>query len=250
MIRRPYKNKPFVNPQDFPIDDFFNNKNLQGGKANLTLRSNNCSYFDDILDGPTLDFLMTELTERYWIPVGVDGFKENHKEGDKIGSYRLSLYSENLANYIWERVSSYYDHIEFLGDMANNENDGHTDWKAIGVNPLFRFIKYTDNGTLIPHYDSPYVKNTQTRTLKSFVIYLTSGEDGGTRFLVDPQNGLKVEDRDFSDQFFTPKDNDVLQTARQKQNSGVIFDHRILHDSEPNKNEKIIIRTDIVYEKV
>jgi hypothetical protein len=126
----------------------------------------------------------------------------------------------------------------------------HERWVPIGVNPLFRFIQYKEDGVLVPHYDAPYQESDDIQTVKSLVIYLTENHYGGeTRFLKDHQESLPLKERDFSDQFYTPEDKDVLYKIKPEVGRAIAFDHRRLHDSALSKEPKIIMRTDIVYRK-
>jgi hypothetical protein len=85
------------------------------------------------------------------------------------------------------------------------------------------------------------------------VIYLTDNDHGATRFIRDPQSGKSMFDMDFSDWDRSGLDEEVLQRSPPKAGTGLYFPHRLLHDSEPlaaGDPEKIIIRTDILFEKV
>ncbi len=206
----------------------------------------------NIFSKEELIFLTNHIkNEIKWIPVGIDGILRNYKEGDKIGSYRASFYEEKLANSIWLRIKKLFPEIRKMKDNTPTNWDNSYFWQPIGVNPLFRLIKYKENCKLIPHYDDSYIKNNDIRTLSSFIIYLTTNETGKTRFLKDKQINLDLKDRNYKDQFFTPTKNDILKNYRAIKNTGLIFDHRLLHDSEELINEeKVIIRTDILYRRL
>ncbi len=55
---------------------------------------------------------------------------------------------------------------------------------------------------------------------------------------------------DFSDQFFSPEQPDIVYSVKPESGKAIVFDHRRLHDSALSSEEKIIMRTDIVYRKV
>ena len=85
-------------------------------------------------------------------------------------------------------------------------------WRPIAISPLLRFIKYTNNGCLLPHYDLPsYVYPDGSKTMLSLVIYLDNSIGGETQFILDPQRDLKA---------LCPKDigsiilNNLLQTYK------------------------------------
>ena len=85
----------------------------------------------------------------------------------------------------------------------------------------------------------------------SFVIYLSSndGTGGKTRIIKDPQVKLALNEREYSDWTRCAKENEVLWSNKPKEGDALIFDHRILHDSEQSSEEKIIIRTDVIFER-
>lgn len=206
----------------------------------------------NIFSQEELIFLTNHIENKIkWIPVGIDGILKNYKEGDKIGSYRASFYEEKLADCIWLRIKKAFPDIREMKDNTPTNWDNSYFWKPIGVNPLFRLIKYKEKCKLIPHYDDSYIKDNDTRTLSSFIIYLTTNKTGKTRFLKDKQINLNLKDRNYQDQFFTPKKKSILKDYKATRNWGLIFDHRLLHDSEELINEeKIIIRTDILYRRL
>ena len=76
-------NKPFVNPVDSSnmLDD------------SHTVSSCEFIQIPDLLSRNEVEKVTNFIFNQYCIPVGLDGIKENYKEGDRIGSYRLSLYN-------------------------------------------------------------------------------------------------------------------------------------------------------------
>ena len=87
------------------------------------------------------------------------------------------------------------------------------------------------------------------------VLYLgkTPGAEGGaTRFLYDSQDGLAYDRKDFSDWTRQATDDDIALRVDGQAGEMLVFDHRLLHDSEilTGRGTKTIIRTDIIYERV
>lgn len=217
-------NKPFVNPVE--------TTNLLDEKKKV---SPSCFIqIPDLLSREEVSRLLNFIKEQHWVPVGLDGIKENFKTGDAVGSYRLSIYHEEMAKNLWRRLESIKDKL--LDD----------EWIPVGVNPLFRVIIYKEGGELIPHYDAPYIQDNTTMTRQSMVIYLTDNNEGTTDFLKDDQDGL-IE-KDYSDR---PNYQGKLITRFMPvSGSSLIFNHRLLHSVEPlSKEDKIIIRTDIIYKR-
>ena len=200
-----------------------------------------------------VNHLNHELNTHAWIPVGIDGIKAHYKEGDTIGSYRLSCYEEALAQSLWMRLQPLLPTVRQFNEQAMTDWDQHESWEPIGINPLFRFIRYTQSGLLIPHYDGPYIQDEDVRSLSTLVLYLTDNHNGGgTRFLKDSQAHLPESQRNYADWTREATEKEVSFIIEPAKGDALIFDHRVLHDSERiNENRiKTIIRTDIMYRKV
>jgi hypothetical protein len=186
-----------------------------------------------------------------WQAAGLDGFA--NKPFEKVGSYRLSTMNNALAELLWSRLERHIPNVRIMDECTPTDHEGHYAWKAVGVSPLFRFIRYKRDGQLVGHYDATYKESDTRRTLMSVVIYLTPNERGATRFLIDPQAGRPMELMDFSDWDRAGNLNEILFRVAPEIGHALVFDHRLLHDSEPlgeDDPEKIIIRTDIMFEKV
>ena len=211
--------------------------------------------FERLLCRTEVDVLRAGLPDlSTWTPVGVDGYLSNYKAGDAIGSWRASVYSEELAEIIYKRIQPALPPLRVLHDHDQTDHEGHPVWRPIGVNPLLRFIAYTKGGLLVPHYDGPYVCDDRKRTLMTLVIYLSDAapDDGGaTRFIRDPQAGVQVDARDLGDWAAPAKPEDVRFELVPAAGTGMIWDHRILHDSSPIATDsvKMILRTDVVFER-
>lgn len=239
------KSKSFINQQTINFDVF---GNLVSDSVSCTLE-HDVQVFDSLFNRSSAESLLSNVLAREWQPVGIDGVLKNYTVGDKIGNYRLSVYSQELANIIWGTISSFFQE-RILTEYSMIEWRGHERWMPIGVNPLFRFIQYKEDGVLVPHYDAPYQERDDIQTVKSLVIYLTENHYGGeTRFLKDHQESLPLKERDFSDQFYTPENKDIVYKVKPEVGRAIAFDHRRLHDSALSKEPKIIMRTDIVYRK-
>ena len=238
-------NKDFVNQQDINSDIF---DGLMSNSVSCFI-DNDLQVFNDLFSQHGIKLLMDNILNKEWQPVGIDGILKNYKRGDKIGNYRLSVYSQELADIIWSKICPFFQE-RILTEYSMIEWRDHERWEPVGINPLFRFIQYKEDGFLVPHYDAPYQENDETQTVKSLVVYLTENESGGeTRFLKDKQEKLPLKERDFSDQFFTPDDSDVTYKVKPQVGRAIAFDHRRLHDSASSKESKVIMRTDIVYRK-
>lgn len=255
--------KGFVNEQDFteetksiisktkPVTiDFsmydISNKNE---KAETVLYSLN-----NFIPEKMLNAIKDEINTMNWVAVGENGMLKDYKEGDKIGSKRLSIYSEELSEYMTNYLKDIYPKTVEYNDYSQTEIDNHYSWKFEGVNPLMRFIKYENDGKLIPHYDWSYVQDDENRTLVTLLIYLESDCKGGyTRFIKDEQKHLKLVDRDLKDwENFIPDVSELIDYEYIGQDgSAILFEHGVLHDSsELKEGTKIVLRTDLMFSKV
>ncbi len=207
--------------------------------------------FSGLLAESERRFLLDAASAHGYKPVGIDGFVKNYKEGDKIGSFRASVFSPELARMLWSRISPHIANPRVWGGEPCTDIDGNAVWRPIGISPLFRYIRYTSGGLLVPHYDAPFSYDGSQRTLMSLVLYLADqGISGGdTRFIRDAQAAEPFAERDFNDWTRFAKDDEILFTVAPKAGDAVCFDHRILHDSSEisGQGEKVILRTDIVF---
>jgi len=186
-----------------------------------------------------------------WLAVGLDGFA-NEQVPDKVGNYRLSNWNPELANILWKRIQVFLPFERIMDAWTPTDHEGHYNWRPVGVSPLLRFIRYKEGGQLVGHYDAAYRESDSRRTLMSLVIYLTTNACGATRFLRDPQIGKRMDEMDFNDWDRAGRDDEVILLNKPSNGDAILFDHRLLHDGEPlglNDPEKVIIRTDIVFEK-
>jgi hypothetical protein len=210
---------------------------------------------DGVLTAPEVEALLEELAAHEWQPVGLDGIASHHKEGEQVGSWRATVDSEGLAAALWARLEpSCGGRLDLTGSNTTDHGD-HPLWEPVGLNPRLRLIRYEQGGLLVPHYDAPYGDGEDEITLRTVVLYLgISGEatGGATRFLHDPSLALPYEERDFSDWERLAREDEVRERVSGTGGQALVFDHRLLHDSEPLRGAgtKTIIRTDIAYRRV
>lgn len=224
----------------------------------LTVKAIN--YSNEKKDEVTIVSNIFSLKERNnvvdWIKDNSEKLVKTNQYGytygqEKTGSSRLSFYDENWAQIIFERImlSGSLNPI-FNEKNANTNSKNDEQWRAIGLNPLFRVMKYNEEDVLYPHYDDSFYQSDIRRSLKTVILVVKSADIGGaTRFIKDEQLVLPFEKRDFSDKKQIAQNEQVL-ISFNKEGSALIFNHRLLHDGQTiEKGEKIIIRTEIMYER-
>ncbi|MBL9103762.1 MAG: NAD(+) synthase [Myxococcales bacterium] len=194
--------------------------------------------------------LLAAIGRHAWVPVGVDGILRNYDpEADTIGSWRLSTHDERLAGALWRRLAPHVPAVRVVDERTPTDVDDAPVWRAVGVNPLLRFIRYRAGGGLVPHYDSAFVASERRRTLMSVVVHLT-GHASATRIIRDAQAGRPRREFDYADWTRYARADEVALALPSRAGSAVVIDHRVLHDSEPvTAGEKIVLRTDIFYRR-
>ncbi len=156
------------------------------------------------------------------------------------GSLRKHVMMSQLAKQLYNSVSIFLPNLYEAGTSDDLINDGLA-WSRTRMNPYFRFIKYVTGGWLVPHYDDAYRETSVERSLLSVVIYLTKGT---TRFLRETRAV-----HNFTDQEFAPMPENILLEVDCNPGDILVFEHRLLHDCPRITKEKVIIRTDIMYQK-
>jgi hypothetical protein len=243
--------KPFVNPVEMKIPVAKESNPLFFHRPEI---DSSAFIAENLVTLSEKEYILDFLRQTAWQPVSITGMQGNYEPGDPIGSWRASSFQEEYASVLFERILKFIPEVKKCNDSTNTDWDGTEKWIPVGVNPLLRFIKYTDGGYLVPHYDAPYVASDEERTLASVVIYLDNDETmngGAVQFLNDPQAGIPVHLRDLSDLTDEAKEEDIRISLHPKPGSALVFDHRILHESQKihGPGQKTIIRTDIMYRR-
>jgi NAD+ synthetase len=207
-----------VNLQDLKITIEHNHKTLVKNK-------NNVLVIENLLSQNEVKNLMSEIQNKSWVKAGKSGYTKDNSED---GSLRLSNLNDYLSKILTQRIQN------LVPQHVIEENKIY---RFVEMAKLFRYIKYPKQGRLYPHRDFSFTFNSKKKTFKSVVIYLTEGK---TTFLKEKEGGdwsrpSNLEERSFEI---------ILNSG-----SALIFDHNLLHESLVHKKEKIIIRTDLVYEE-
>jgi len=204
-------------------------------------------------------------------PVGVTGAAPSNEkaaddnattEENNIGSLRATAWSPDLARALWGRLRPAVPSVRFLTPLdatdghATNGRTGHRTWRAVGLSPLLRFMRYDLGGHHLVHYDAGYDYGDGRRTLLSVVFFLTGDGDpargGQLRFVDDGQSARPVWERDHHDWDRPTCAQAVHHAVAPTSGTAVVFDHRLPHDVEPWRGPglRVIIRADVVYEAV
>ena len=210
-------------------------------------------HINCLIPASIVGLINTQIKQFKWLPVGDTGYAD--KPYDEVGSYRLSNFNPQFAALLFKHLqdNGMFTAPRKLSFASKTDWDGHELWEPIGINPLFRYIRYDSRGKLVVHYDAPYIESEDVRSLVTMIMYLTTNSNGATRFVRDPQTFTPVDQMDFSDWDRNATPDEVALKINPRAGDAVFFDHRMLHDSEPlieGDPEKIIIRSDVMFRKV
>jgi NAD+ synthase (glutamine-hydrolysing) len=209
-----------------------------------------------LLSADETRLLLADLDWRDFLPAGLNGMRVDFDPArDPTGSWRATSYCPALADVLWRRLQGLVPALEAMPAGTSADAEGGLVWRAVGVSPLFRFIRYAGDGKLVAHYDSPYDFGDGRRTLKSMIVYLseTQGPGGETRFIRDPGIAEPPLQRAYADWDRVAQDDEVLLRLKPAAGGALIFGHRLLHDSAPlaeGSGEKLVMRADIVYDRI
>jgi hypothetical protein len=223
--------------------------------------------FKNFLSGASCDAIVERLSKYDSAPVSIQGMQEITP--DTIGSVRTTCWSPDTADILWKLFSAQTEDEEqstYMYDITQTdwwqsekleenhaESIKHRNWIPVGVSPMLRYMKYETGGQHFAHYDAAFIyPGGEYRTLKSFVLYLTTNKSGATRFINDRQ-ALPVWERDHSDWTRPAYPGEVIKIIQPEKGNMLVFDHRMCHDVEPYdgaEGDRIIIRGDIIYKKV
>ena len=188
-----------------------------------------CQYFIDACETIGLEELGSSVSKGY----------RNHTRCVVMGS--------QISEWLWERIKSSIEEITILANNYKQVGLGHKlegEWKPIGLNNCWRMSKYTPGGHFGPHFDGPYIKDTNNRSLKTLNIYLNGDFEGGTT------NFIKEDQMLYKDQtgIFKAQQENILCKIKPEGGMALIFNHHILHEGGAlQTNCKYLLRSDIMY---
>jgi hypothetical protein len=180
--------------------------------------------------------------------------RKNEKIDNYAGSERLSIWAPNLSDQLYKLLQPFLKEREFNEFSRTDfwQEPFSYKWRPIGLSPLLRMMSYPPGALHLPHYDAAFIyPDARYRSLMSVLFYLSSHQNGGsTRILKDGQEMIPESLRNHHDRDATAGPEEVLFKVSPKSGSVFLFDHRLYHDAEPCLEERILIRTDLVFEAI
>lgn len=141
---------------------------------------------------------------------------------------RRIIYYDDLKEIIWERTKSF-----MTAEVPHKTLQQK--WRVNGLNPQFRFCRYTPGQKFAPHYDGDFIIDSSEKSLYTYMIYLNGGFDGGaTNFLADGASG-GTRGR-------------ILESLPPEPGMLLVFEHQIFHEGEELRSGvKYMMRSDLMY---
>ena len=171
--------------------------------------------------------------------------------GAKRRCARVPFASQELSDLLWPRVQPY------LADLHVDRENAHMflnkgmegTWVPEGLSGVFRVVRYFGGGHISPHYDGEWVTDDQTRSIKTILLYLNDGYEGGhTRFLNHADDGVNERFEETGDGATKGCDTDVVGVVPADKGSAIVFDAKMLHEGTALEGgTKYLLRADIVY---
>ena len=155
---------------------------------------------------------------------------------------RVVAMGPDLAALMFERARPFLRTLD-VSPTAKQEqgipSDVHAGlYEPTGLNTCFRIVRYEPGGHFLPHFDGGYDPSANYRSIKTFMIYLNDGFQGGpTNFYTDEQAHYATADPTNMTTSFVPK-----------RGSCVAFNHHITHDGGMLLDgEKWLLRSEVMY---
>lgn len=163
-------------------------------------------------------------------------------------STRLCIFDNKLSLALWNRIKD-----NNFGENSPFGFSAKGKWEPAGINNCLRLSKYIgpSNGFKY-HFDSQYCYNFDTRSIFSLVIYLNDNFKDGQTILYQHPNPINVGGLTVDEEIKLNGGIDAYEKLIIEPNIGkcLIFPHNTLHASNNIVDgTKIIIRTDIIYER-
>jgi len=202
------------------------------GKAFLlynVLSPSECEYY--INKGEELGFGSVDLS-----------YRKNYRNNDRVVAE-----ATEVSKLIWERVKEHITPIQITKENQQNVGVGYGLeglWEPVGLNEIWRLCKYKPGGHFAPHFDGSFIRDTKERSMKTFMLYLNGGFEGGSTNFVDESQTLWMD----SNGNFRAQDDKILLKILPVPGMAIIFNHQLLHEgAQLKEGVKFIMRSDVMF---
>jgi hypothetical protein len=167
------------------------------------------------------------------------GYPHSYRICDKV-----SAKCGEFGHVLFDRVRPHISEVFITDSTRPNGVADHTPagiWQAYGLNPCFRVVRYSPGGKFFPHQDGGFHISKSNTSIKTLMIYLNDGFEGGCTSFYDMNSGIipyEAPDPSLAIHVYQPRAGDCL-----------IFNHALLHDGGIlESGEKWICRSEVMYE--
>jgi len=163
---------------------------------------------------------------------------------------RVVAKSQEVSSLIFSRIKPYLLPIEITTEDRKNVGVGYRlegIWNPQILNEVWRLCRYSPGGHFAPHFDGTFVRSTNVRSMKTFMLYLNGGFEGGTtNFISDVQKLFK----DPNTGMYRAEEKNILLRIVPEPGMAIIFNHQLLHEgAQLTSGKKYIMRSDILFER-
>lgn len=182
-------------------------------------------------------------------------FKPTSNLGTPSGVYsgadRVSFYSPEFAEVLFLRLIKAGAVPLFANFDEVTSNGGSPGiWKAVGVNPMFRLLRYQEGGEIRPHFDYTFVESKHKRSMLTLLVGVQEAIEGGETVIMQSlDDKLPFSNRDFSDTYAASLPSAEASSFKLGLGQFKVFNHATLHKGLPViHGSKLIIRSEIMFE--
>ena len=171
---------------------------------------------------------------------------------------RCIIESSSLAEKLWPHVEQHLPHRDIVPGKR------YKGWKADGINPKFRVLKYSGGDRFELHQDGSYYVNSQPdmnrskveqQSFVTFQLYLNDGGGadfvgGATRFIQPIKINFELNSGTRESIDNRASIADVYEVV-PKAGRLLLFQHNCWHEGEiVTKGIKYVLRSEVMYSKV
>lgn len=164
-------------------------------------------------------------------------------------SSRCEVVSSQLAQDLWRRlapvvreVGADFQRVSPGDSFVDAACASEGDWRAIGINPRFRGLRYGSGDHFAPHRDDFERVDEDTRSFYTVILYCAQRGSGGRTLLLDDGHPLAAVDGRYC-----ALDDFVTAAVDPRPGDALVFFHGELHAGEPAQDLKLILRTDLLF---
>eukprot|EP01089_Gocevia_fonbrunei_P000661 TRINITY_DN10656_c0_g1_i1.p1 TRINITY_DN10656_c0_g1~~TRINITY_DN10656_c0_g1_i1.p1 ORF type:complete len:292 (-),score=35.54 TRINITY_DN10656_c0_g1_i1:39-914(-) len=164
---------------------------------------------------------------------------------------RVVYHSVGLSELIFERIKPFIEpEITLTATDYKQVGTGprlEGTWNLFNMNEMWRCCRYLPGGHFGPHRDGFFVRSSTERSMKTFMLYLNDGFEGGTTNFLDEKQMLHKDENGL----FRAQDEFILNRLEPKPGMALVFNHQILHEGgQLVSGEKFILRSDLMYKRL